>query len=115
MNKKRSARIIITNEARVLKELRIEAGLSMRKAASLIGLSDSYIAHIETGRLDVPEGDKLERLLNIYGGLKPKSFYERARNFREKITPRDELFELLSRADNQQIQMLLTMVKGLIS
>lgn len=51
---KRSARILLTNEARVLKELRSQCGLSMRQAGKLINRSDSYIAHIETGKMDSP-------------------------------------------------------------
>lgn len=50
--KKRSDRIVMTPAARLLKLLRNESGLSMVKAAALMGVSDSYIAHIETGRLD---------------------------------------------------------------
>ena len=115
METKRSARLIMTNEARVLREMRMECSLSMRKAAGLLGLSDSYIAHLETGRLDVPKGEKLERLLSIYGGIKPKSFYERARNFRLKHGPREELVELVQRMDDQKITTLLTVAKGLAS
>ena len=66
MGNKRSNRIIMTDEARVLKELRISRGLSMRKAGELMGVSDSYISHIENGRLDVPKGKRLEKILLIY-------------------------------------------------
>ena len=114
MGNRRSNRIIMTNEARVLKELRLASGLSMRKAGSLIGKSDSYIAHIETGRIDVPTRDKLEKLLEIYGGMKPKSFYERVRKFKARITPRDELVELLHRGSDHQLMTLLTVAKGII-
>jgi hypothetical protein len=34
----------------------------MGKARELLGLFNSYIAHLEAGRLDVPKGDKLERI-----------------------------------------------------
>ena len=37
----RSARIVVTNEARTLRELRVMHGLSMKKAGALIGISDS--------------------------------------------------------------------------
>ena len=43
--------------ARVLRELRIQSRLSMRKAGVVIGYTDSYISHIENGRTDVPRGD----------------------------------------------------------
>jgi transcriptional regulator with XRE-family HTH domain len=66
----------MTNEARVLKELRIYHGYSMRKAGELMELSDSYIAHLETGRIDIPMGARLDRILAVYGGIKKKSLYE---------------------------------------
>ena len=112
---RRSARIIMSNEARVLKQLREESGLSMRADGQKIGLSDSYIAHLENGRIDIPRKvEKLERVLSIYGGIKVKSFYERARNFKEKFTPKDELHELVSRANEQQTTTLLTIAKSII-
>ena len=114
MEDKRSSRIIMTNEARVLKDLRVEAKLSMRKAGALIGKSDSYIAHLETGRMDIPTEESLERLLNIYGGMKVKSFYERVRKYKQSLTPKDELRELLERGTDEQLRTLLTVAKGII-
>lgn len=105
----------MSNEARVLKEMRLAKGYSMRKAGELIGLSDSYIAHIETGRMDPPRGDKLDRILSIYGPIKQKSFYEKVRNYRHKMTKLDELNELISRANPTQVEALLSIAKGLIS
>lgn len=111
--KKRSARIIMTNEARVLKDLRLYHGYSMRKAGELMGLSDSYIAHLETGRMDVPKGEKLERILAVYGGIKAKSFYERVRNYQEKITPRDELLEIIERLPDDKVPIVLNIARSL--
>ncbi|MBF0299135.1 MAG: helix-turn-helix domain-containing protein [Oligoflexia bacterium] len=107
--------MIMTNEARVLKQLRKDSGLSMRAAGQKIGLSDSYIAHLENGRIDIPrKAEKLERILSIYGGIKVKIFYERARNFKEKITLKDELYELVSRANDHQTTTLLTIAKSIV-
>ena len=114
MEDKRSSRIIMTNEARVLKDLRVESGLSMRKAGALVGRSDSYIAHTETGRMDVPTGDKLDQLLGIYGGMKQKSFYERVRKYKISTTPKAELVGLLNRGNDEQMRTLLTVAKGII-
>ena len=111
--KRRSSRIIMTNEARVLKELRLSHGLSMRKAGELISLSDSYIAHVETGRMDPPTGIKLDQLLRIYGGIKQKTFYEYVRNFKKKIGPREELQEILDRMNEDKVAIVLKIVRGL--
>lgn len=109
----RSARIIMTNEARALRELRIARGLSMRRAGQLIGVTDSYISHIENGRVDFPKGERLEKILAAYGGIKAKSFFERARSWREKITPRDELLELVGRISEEKVRFLLELTRNL--
>lgn len=114
MPDKRSARIIMTNEARVLREMRIAKGLSMRKAGREIGVSDSYIAHVETGRMDPPKGPRLRQFLDAYGGIKEKSFQERVRNYSTRSNPRDDILELLTRANDTQIHTLLTVAKGIL-
>lgn len=85
----------------------------MRKAGGLLGLSDSYIAHIETGRMDPPQGDKLDRLLAIYGGIKQKSFFERVRNYAECVTPRTELMELVQRLPEEKIKTVIALTRAL--
>jgi len=110
----RSKKIILTNEARVLRTLRLEHSLSMKRAGELVGVSDSTIAHIETGRMNPPKGEMLAQLLKVYGGIKEKSFFERIRTFERKLTAREELAELLNRANEKQVQMLLQVAKGLL-
>jgi transcriptional regulator with XRE-family HTH domain len=113
--KSRSQKIIITNEGRVLRTLRFEHGLSMKKAGALAGVSDSTIAHIETGRMNPPKGPALERLLKVYGGIQAKSFYERARNFKANHTAKEQLLELVQRANEKQASVLLNVAQGLLS
>lgn len=115
MKRSRSAKVAITNEARVLRQMREAHGLSMRKAGELIGLSDSYISQIENGRMDIPTGHKLQRLLDAYGGIKIKSFQERVRSFRQAVSPRDELADLVGRLSDAQILTILAVVKGLLN
>ncbi len=109
----RSGRIIMTIEARVLRELRIQSGLSMRKAGAVIGCTDSYISHIENGRTDVPSGDRLDKFLAAYGGIKQKSFYERVRRFSETRNPKIELIELIQNMTPEKI-ILLSKLAGSI-
>ncbi len=104
----------MTNEARVLRALRIEHSLSMKKAAGLMEISDSTVSHIETGRMDVPKGERLERFLRAYGGIKAKSFYERVRNFQDAPTPQEELLELVQRVNPEQAKTLLSIAKGIL-
>lgn len=110
----RSKKIIITNEARVRRTLRVEHGLSMKRAGTLAGVSDSTIAHIETGRMNSPQGEALERFLRIYGGIKEKSFYERARTIERRIGPKEELLKLVKRATSSQALTLLQVARGLL-
>lgn len=107
----RSGRIIMSNEARVLRDLRLQAGLSMRKAGALLGYTDSYISHIENGRSDVPTGNRLDRFLAIYGGIKQKSFYERVRNYQSRISPSQELLEIIRGLSDQKIKILVQLAK----
>ena len=113
--KPRSKRIILTNEAAVLRTLRTEAGLSMRAAGVLIGISTSTVAHIETGRMNPPKGDALENFLRTYGGIKLRSFYERVRTFQAKQTPRAELLELIRRANSGQVTAILHFVRSILA
>lgn len=111
---KRSSRIIITNEARVLRALRIERKLSMKEAAKIAGISDSLIAHIETGRIDSPRGPKLDRLLKAYGNISSKAFAERVRRFQPLLTEKAEATELLKRMNQQQVKLILPVLKGIL-
>lgn len=111
--KGRSGRVIMTNEARVLRQMRIQAGLSMRQAGRLLGCTDSYISHIENGRSDVPKGERLDKFLAAYGGIKQKSFYERVRRFTEEIDPRDELIELIQSLSPEKIKLATQLIRSI--
>jgi transcriptional regulator with XRE-family HTH domain len=102
---RRTSRIIHTDAAKVLRDLRIQSGLSMRKAAVALGFSDSYISHIENGRVDVPTGENLDKFLILYGGLKQKSFYERVRRYSETADPRQGLLDLVARLHDDKLMI----------
>lgn len=64
--KRRSDKIVLTKEARVLKFMRLSRNLSMRKAASIVGTSCAMIAHLDCGRADIT--DKwIFKLISAYG------------------------------------------------
>lgn len=112
---KRSSRIILTTEALVLKQMRLTLGLSMKKAGALIGKSDSYIAHLETGRMDLPRGEKLDRLLMAYGGIKQKSFFEKVRNYHARPNDKTLLLQLIDRANEQQLIKIKKHIEALLA
>jgi len=111
----RTNRVFLTNEARILKHMRLAKGYSMRRAGDLIGRSDSYISQIENGRMDVPEGEILQRLLDIYDGPKIKSFKERARLLKCQMTLQEELSDLIKRLSDEKAITALNVVKGLLT
>ena len=111
---KRTRQIDVSNEARVLRLMRIEKGLSMRKAGELIGRSDSYISQIENGRMDVSQGAILVKMLDVYEGPKVRSFKERARLVKNRLTPREELEDLVKRLGDEKVPLVLNVVKGLL-
>lgn len=64
--KRRSDSKVMTKEASVLKIMRESRKLSMRRAALLIGVSDTFINHAENGRLDLTPSIIL-KLISSYG------------------------------------------------
>ena len=107
----RCKKVIMTNEARVLKELRVNAGLSVRQVAKKLNRSHGIVVQIETGRLDVPKGERLMQLLAIYGVDNYKGFYDRVRNFTEKRSPKEELCELVELMSADRIDLVLKITK----
>lgn len=101
--KKRTSCSIISEEGYALRELRLSKGFSMRQLALLIGKSDSYISHIENGRLDFPEGAALEKILTVFDGMKPKSFYERARKCRTRVHHEKFIIKWINEAGDDEV------------
>ena len=76
--------------------------------------TDSWLAHIENGRADIPQDERLDELLKIYG-FKKRSFYERVRIYKQKRTPQIEMQELLPRLNEDTVKMLLKFTYTLIN
>ena len=116
----RSRRVIMTNAARVLKEIREEhkhklgsRNYSMRAISKRLCRSNAWLSHIENGRADVPSDHRLDAILDIYG-LKRKSFNERVRLYKEKVTPCRELHELIHRLDDEKAKLVLAFAKSIV-
>ncbi len=109
--RKRTSRRFITEEGLALKELRLSRGLSMRQLADKVGKSDSYISHIENGRLDFPKGATLDTLLSALGDIKPKSFFERARRCRMRVQQEELIIKWLRQATDEDVQTIFDLVR----
>ena len=64
--KRRSDTKMVTRDATVLKIMRESRKLSMRRAAVLVGVSDTFINHMENGRLDL-NPEIIHKVILAYG------------------------------------------------
>jgi transcriptional regulator with XRE-family HTH domain len=111
----RSARVIISAEARVLKTLRERNGLTQRLAASKLGFSASYLAQIENGRMNPPKGDRLLPFLKLYGDVGPKYYQELCKKWQEERTDVDAISDLLGSLSVENLKLVRTMVEQMAS
>lgn len=114
MKKKRCAIVKMTNQARVLKDLRIKNALSMQEAGYQINRSDSYISHIENGRVDIPRGEDFLRLLSVYN-IDEKNFNEKVRVFKKKTPKLEILSSLLNKLDESNINTLIDLTESFLT
>ena len=108
--RKRTANRSTTEEGLALKELRLTKGLSMRGLGQLIGRSDSYVSHLENGRLDFPTGQALERILAAFGNMKPKSFFERARTCRPRTHHEEFICKWVKGASDTDLKAIYSLI-----
>lgn len=109
--KSRTARVILTPEALVLKRLRERYGLSMRAAGARLGYSDSYISQIENGRENVPTGERLMKFLGLYGDTTEKYFKQLCKEWKDEVTERDQLIALINKLSEEKVRTLLTLAQ----
>ncbi len=109
--KSRTARVVLTPEAQVLKRLRERYGLSMRAAGARLGYSDSYISQIENGRENVPTGERLMKFLNLYGEITERYFKQLCKEWRDEATEREQLVALTNKLPDEKVRTLLTLAQ----
>lgn len=105
MNKvRRHHKVIITPQAKVLRSLREKRKLSTRQVAESLGLSASYISQIENGRTNFPSGERMLKLLALYG-IKPKYFSQLVKEWNDAPNELMIASKLLSSLDEQGLQI----------
>jgi transcriptional regulator with XRE-family HTH domain len=107
----RTSKVLPTKEGRLLRKLRKDKKLSMRSLAQAVGVTDSYIAQMETGRANAPKGETLYRMLMALG-TNEKAFKERLRNFKEDRTDAEVITDLLKRMNKNDIKMFRQMMEA---
>lgn len=109
--KSRSYDVKLTKEARTLRHLRRELGLSMRQVADKMGCSDSLISQIENGRMNLPRGSFLDKIIKLYGISNRKRFSEKCIRYGEKFTPQELITEALPKLNEQELSFILNYIE----
>ena len=114
MNKqKRSQQKLTTKPARVLRFMRMSKGISMRAAGRLVGLSDSWISHIEQGRMDLDER-KTSRMIEAFGFTR-REFETLLYGGEVPYTNiKDECIALIDQIDDSKLKTVLAVLRGFI-
>lgn len=107
----RTSRVIMTAEVKVLRQLRVRHGLSMRTAGQRLGYSSSYISQIENGRENAPTGERLQKFLKIYGGITEKYFKQLCKDWKDEATELDTLVELAKKLPQTKLNTLLALAE----
>ncbi len=113
MKKRRTDNIKISPEAILLRRLRESSNLSIREVASSIGKSESYLRHIEKGRLDLPSKEVLLRVLENYN-ISYHQFKHRLRFIDHSDAIKDYAFELVKRLSNDQLRLVIRFLKSIL-
>ena len=111
-NAQRSNRCVITSEARVLRDLRIKRGLSMKALSKLVGCSDSFISHLENGRADLPNGTLL-KILDVYE-IGIKYFNELVREKEQYPDDLDVILSLTKKLGPKQLSYVRQVIEDVL-
>ena len=86
----------------------------MRAAGLRLNISSSMISQIENGRERFPDTARLQLILDAYGGLRARSFWERVRIYRHQSSTVEELQDLVGRLQGHQAAVALAVVKAVL-
>ncbi len=103
----------MTNEARVLRRLRLDSGTKIKDVAQAIGKSESFIRHIEHGRLDVPSKEIIKEILSVYGAT--YRIYSAKCKVDCVEDPYMELKSMICKIPEEKLGLVLSLVRGVLS
>jgi HTH-type transcriptional regulator, competence development regulator len=83
----------------------------MRAAGAKLNYSDSYISQIENGRENIPTGERLEKFLNLYGGITEKYFKQLCKEWRDDTDDTALLVALSRKLPKEKVKTLLTVAQ----
>lgn len=94
--------------------MREKKKLSTREVAEALGLSGSYISQIENGRTNVPSGERMLSLLELYG-IKPKYFKQLVKEWKDGPNELVKAQELLSSLQESELKIAINLLDLLAS
>ncbi|MDD0851604.1 helix-turn-helix transcriptional regulator [Halobacteriovorax sp. GB3] len=110
---RRTSEIKMTNEARVLRRLRLDSGTKIKEVAKEIGKSEAYIRHIEHGRLDVPDKETIKKILLVYGAT--YRIYSAKCKVECSEDAYTELKNIIHKIPDEKVPLVLSLVRGVLS
>ncbi len=110
---RRTSEIKMTNEARVLRRLRLDSSTKIKEVAKEVGKSEAYIRHIEHGRLDVPGKDMVKKILSVYGAT--YRIYSGKCKVECSEDSYMELKNMIHKIPENIVQLILTLVRSGLS
>ena len=99
----------ITAEVKTLRYLRIQAGLSLRQAGRLLGVTDTSISHIENGKMKLPYA-RIEQMVEAYGATM-NDFFRLSRAKALPVDYREECESLLKRVPTRDLEAVVMFLK----
>lgn len=110
---RRTSEIKMTNEARVLRRLRLDSGTKIKDVAYAIGKSETFIRHIEHGRLDVPSKEMIKKILLVYGAT--YRIYSAKCKVDCAEDPYMELKNVIHKIPEEKLPLILSLIRGVLN
>ena len=110
---KRSQQKIITPTSKILRFMRMSRRISMRAAGARNGISDSSIAHYETGRMDISKA-RIRQLVECYGYTMQDFDEYTAGKPLPVLSIKDECFCLIDRLDETKLRAVHALLSGFV-
>ena len=113
LKKRRSAEVRQSKECHLLRQLRIESGLSIREVGRRLGKSEVYVRHIEKGRSNLPGEEGIKAILSCYD-ISYRQFRKRIDNGDIRRDPKEELIEIVRYLSFENASIVLKLTKSLL-
>ena len=110
-SKKRSSYKFITKEAKILRHLRQSAKITMREAGRLCQVSDTYVSHIEHGRMDLSQ-TRIEQFVSAYGFSYEADFMALMKSKNVPQCPRDIAIDIVNNLDDGHLKALIPIMEN---